>query len=699
VEGIFSGAPAAGDAPETHTGIGEEGNVPRLRGWRPALGALGALALAAAALLAGCNLLSPFAPDGDELSYRGLLLKGNQAINDGDYAAAADWFERAMRRNFRGSEAYLFHAKALAALYRIDYTTLNNEFNARRNEGGSGKKGVPFIDTGTTVEEIDSTFYPVAQAVENLEHILRPAHDTVLIPGGWLMLPDGDTAGDGRISEGVARLDLGLLETLKGMLGPLDLDGDNHVSRQCGRNVCPDTAASGSACRRTRDYLDRCPEGPASEANRLERFKLLTRNIDIDSLDSKDVQAKQVSSNPNDINGFLDRMQGPIAASGFNLETVTGAMNSHNETKLSGQLTDIVTDVTNLGDFLGYMRYNDRADNDFDAQDPPRGERMIWHDYNKDGGIRFDYDDTATFAGYYQPGRNGECVNIGHPLHRYLHPELYVKFSDPEWTSRPAAADASKNSRKSIMIKHCADVAAALDVGGKVTEELKETLRTVTCSTYASFPKPEVGPPKRSDWQGGTFGVDEELFDDRDNDYDGLKDEDTRNAPGMDDDNDGILTVEMVGTAPAPMAWSEASGHENACPDMDTTRAMPPAPFQRRFCIGSLENRIYLARQYGRDSLRAYYSAFVDNAESGDANCLEDAKKLPEEFQAAAIAEAGSARQYGFDVDLACQYKHIWRSGIPPPHSEWTAGVFGVDEEIPDGIDNDGDGWIDEDLR
>jgi hypothetical protein len=687
--------------------------VPRLRAWRKAIAALSTLAVAGAALLAGCNVFSPFASDeGGELTYRGLLLKGNQAINDGDYAAAADWFERARQLNYRGSEAYLFHAKALAALYGIDYTTLNNEFNERRNEDGSGKKGIPFIDDTTTIEEIDSIYYPVAQSVENLEHILRHAEDTVSIPGGWRLLPDGDTAGDGRISEGVARLDLGLLETLKGMLGPLDLDGDNHVSRQCGRNLCPDISASGAACRETPAYRGKCPDGPSSEEIRFERFKLLTKNLNIDNLDTKDVQAKQVSSNPNEINDFLDRMQGPIAASSYNLDSVTGAMNSHNETKLSGQLSDIVTDISNLSGFLGYMRYNDLIDNDFDVQDAVRKGRMVWHDYNRDGGILFDYDDTSLFVGYGFGSKGGggiaspnaECMNIGHPLHRYLHPELYVKFTDPEWAWRGIAADDTKNSRKSIMINRCVALSAQLEVSGKVTEELKFLLQTSTCSTYTSFLRPEVRPPEsggvvRSDWQGGPFGIDEELFDDRDNDYDGLKDEDTRNAKSMDDDNDGALTPDMVGTPPAPMVWHEAGGHANACPDIDTTQAMLPAPFQRKFCIGSLEHRIYLAQHYGIDSLRAYYSAFVDNAETGDANCLADAQKLSPEYKAAATAESKSAKQYEYDVDMACHYKHIWKSAVPPPNSEWTSGVFGVDEEVPDGIDNDGDGWIDEDVR
>lgn len=685
--------------------------MPPYRGWPSAVpparrvgpktnwAALSTVALALGVLLAGCNLFSPLASDArGDLTYEGLLLKGDKAINDGDYPAAEGWFARAMQLNYRGSEAYLFDSKALAAEYKIDYTTLNDEFNKRRNKDGTGSKGIPFIDSNTSIEKIDSTYYPVAQSVENLEHILRHARDTVVIPGGWKLLPDGDTAGDGHVSEGVARLDLGLLETIKGMLGALDLDGDNHVSRDCGRNICPDDG-SAEACRATPAYKAKCPEGPASELNRFERFKLLTQDINIDSLNSNDVQAKQISSNPNDINDFLDHMQGPIAASSYNLDSVTGAMNAHNETKLSGQLTDIVTDVSNLSDFLSFMRYNDHKDNDFDTQDTTRTDPMVWHDYDRDHGIRYDYDDSLTFLKYVSAGIY-DAGNIGHPLHRYHYPNLYVKFTDPGWLKRPVALDSSKNSRKSIMINHCVDVVSKL----AIDDALKFQLQTVTCSTYTTILKPSVRPPVhngvvRSDWQGGTYGIDEEMFDDHDNDYDGLKDEDARNAKGMDDDDDGNLTVDMIGTPPPPMVWHDVAGHQNDCPDMDTLRAMPPPPFQRKFCIGSLENRIYLAQHYGDDSLLAYYSPVLNVGESGKHSCLDDVDRLPADYKAAAAQEPNSTMDFKDATIKACQYKHIWKSGIPPPNSEWTSGTFGVDEEILDGIDNDGDGWIDEDVR
>ncbi len=669
--------------------------LPRIGALRRAVSWPGLLTAASGlCLLAACNVFSPIAADSEkDLTYRGLILKGNQAINNEEYAAAEEDFSRAMALNPRGSEAYLFHSKALVSLYKIDYNTLNNEFNAHRSQNGEPpkKKGIPFIDSATTVQGIDSIYFPVAQSVENLEHILRHQRDTVLIPGGWKLLPDGDTASDGKISEGVARLDLGLLQTIKGMLGPLDLDGDNHVGGVCGRNICPDTSAS---CMATDAYKSKCKEGTASEVKGFESFKQLTRSIDINDLNSKDVRARQVSSNPNDINGFLDKMQGPIAASSFNLDSVTGSMNTHKENQLSGQLTEIVTNISDLTNFLSYMRFNDHLDNDFDDQDSSGGGTpMVWHDYDKDGGIRYNYDEeTTVLAGYVAPGPNGEGHNIGHPLHRYLHPELYVQFTDSSWTKRKVAKDTSKNARKATMIKHCQDVANALEIKGKVDDVLKVHLATVTCTTFSSILKSTVRPPARSDWISGTAGIDEEMIDDRDNDYDGIKDEDARNTRGMDDDDDALLTVDMIGTNPPPMVWSDFPGHVNQCPDIDVGIPMLDPPFQRQFCIGALEHRIYLAQHGGVDSLKVYYSRFL--GEGPSRNCLEDFDKLPQAYK----DKVGLKSSQDAAVQDACQFKHIWIHGMPP-RSEWTAGVFGIDEEILDGVDNDGDGWIDEDVK
>ncbi len=683
--------------------------MPAIVSRRPSAHCLAMLAAACGlGLMSGCNVFTPLAADSQkDLNYRGLILKGNQAINDQDYDAAESYFADAMAMNPRGSEAYLYRSKALMNKYQIDYNSLNKEFVIRRNKDGAGKKGIPFIDSATTLKSIDSIYYPIAQSVENLEHIIRKSNASISLESGYSLPPDGDTASDGKVSEGVARLDLGLLEAVKAMLGPLDLDGDNHISTQCGKKICPDT--TNKACQATPAYLSVCKDGPASEVIRLENFKMLTKSINIADLSSDDVRARQVSTNPNDINAFLDKMQGPIAGSNFNLDSVTTVMNDHNEAKLSGNLSEIVGNIKDLSYFLAYMRYNDGVDNDYDASTiTGKGPMMVWHDYDKDGGIRWDYDDSTTSDGYegfpVQAPQNGEAHNIGHPLHRLLHPELYIKFTDTDWKNRPIAGDTSKNSRKSLMIKHCQDVSARLGEIGKVDAMVKLKLISVICSTYTSIIKPGIKPPKRSDWISGTFGIDEEEVDDRDNDYDGIKDEDARNAKGMDDDDDALLNVTMIGTMPAPMVWKDVAGHENKCPDIDTTIAMLPPPLQRQFCIGSLEHRIYLA-QHGtgtdpaksaKDTLAAYYSAFL--GEGPSQNCLEDFDKLPDAYK----TKVGIASNADPAVRLACHYKHIWIHGgpnVPPPNSEWTSGIFGIDEEYLDGVDNDGDGWIDEDLK
>jgi hypothetical protein len=651
--------------------------------------------------LSGCNLFSPLAADNrDELTYRGLILKGNEAINDGDFDAAEAYFSQAMQINPEGSEAYLFHAKSMMDKYRMDYNHLNGEFDRHRTTPTHpAEKGVPFVDSNTTLAGIDSIYFPVATAVEDLEHILRKESDTVKFSDRWMLLPDGDTASDGRITDGVARLDLGLLQAVKALLAPLDLDGNNHIDSTCGKNICPNLDA---ACMSSDAYKNKCKEGPRSEVNRLETFKKLTQRIDLEHLDSKDVNARNVSNNPNDINGFLDAMQAPIAASNFNLDSVTSAMDSHQEQKLSSQLNGIVGNITDLNSFLNYMRFNDGIDNDLDAQDTSKAAtRMIWFDYDKDNGIKYNYDDSVTFQGL------GDAGNIGHPIHRWKYKEtLYLNFTEYRKMFPAAAADTGKNSRIALMIKHCDDVVNRfLDPSNPFYPGLKtkypDLIKDSTCSKITTVLRPGITPPRHSDWRRGTPGVDEEEIDEHDNDYDGLKDEDARNARYMDDDDDDVIIPSMWDPKidPPPMTWQDVKGHENKCPDIDTTLAMKPFPDQRENCIGSIENRIWWVQHYpspNNDSIAFHYSQFTGFENGPSPNCLEDFLKLPIEYRQKFGDDATT--RLGSPVRTACAYKHIWKAPRPP-NSEWTKGTFGIDEEKLDGVDNDGDGWIDEDLE
>lgn len=646
-------------------------------GWKKA--ARGALL--GALILAGCNLLAPLATDHtDDLDYDGLIVRGSQAINDGDYAEAVSLFARAKLKNHRGSEAYLFHAKAIMALYSLDYQTLNGEFENKR---GDDARGLPFIDSTDSVESVDSVYYPIYESVRDLNHILRGPTDTLWLVAGRVFLgPDADTAGDGRVSPAVAQLDLGLLQTLNGMLAPLDLDGNGRIDRECGRNLC---AESEEECMKEAAYRSVCKDGPESEVKRLKSFQALTQNVNLKNLDSKDMNARDVSTNPNDINAFLDAMEGPLAGANFNLDSVNGSLNTHGEADISGELGDVVGNVRDMRNFLAYMRFNDHQDNDFDGQSGLAfgDDIMIWHDFDKDGGIRWDYDEDAPPAGFPP-----DAVNIGHPVHRYLHPELYLTFEEFKRAHPQTASDTSTNSRTALMKKHCLDVVGDMPVSGEFTADIRDSTARL-CDILTPTVKNSVTPPERSDWIGGPFGIDEEMVDERDNDYDGLRDEDGRNAEGMDDDDDATLSVDMLGGEVKPMKWKDDPDHENACPDIDLTEPMPDAPLQREFCVGSIEHRIFLARNGGRDTLLAYYSPFL--TEGPSENCLEDYDKLPQAYKDAFKPTEAEIRQ-------ACRFKHIWIAPRPP-HSEWESGVFGIDEELPDGLDNDGDGWIDEDVQ
>jgi hypothetical protein len=250
-------------------------------------------------------------------------------------------------------------------------------------------------------------------------------------------------------------------------------------------------------------YRNRCKDGPASEVIRLATFKKLTRRLSMDNLSSEDVNARDVSTNPNDINAFLDAMQGPVAGANFNLDSVTAAMNSHNETKMSGQLSGVVGNITDLNNFLSYMRYNDGLDNDLDGT-RAGGETgpMVWHDFDKDGGIRYDYGDSATFAPHGYLG-----MNIGHPLHRYHRRELYQTFA--QWAANEPIIriDTSKNSRKALMIKKCRDVADSLP-NSLVSQALRIQISAVICTTYTSLLRNDAPRPSLSDWVGGSPGID-----------------------------------------------------------------------------------------------------------------------------------------------------------------------------------------------
>lgn len=644
--------------------------------------------------LAGCNVLEPFLLRDSGDDYKSLLIRGNNSLNDGNYAQARDYYEQAMSKDPKGSEAYLFHAQAVVSLYSINYSRLKSEFDGKSVDSSLG---IPFVDSNSTVQSLDSIYHPIVVATSDLEHIIRLKTETIYLDDehNFPLPPDGDTASDGRISPSVARLDLGLLEAVKGMLVSLDLDGNGHIDAKCGVNLSRD------------EKLAVCSKGDSSEVFRLNSYKMLTADIQLNDLNVTGLNVRALSTNPHDINGFIGSTLDPIAAAAYNLDSVSSSLKSHGEDSLGNDLGQIVSRVRNLSDFLSYLKYEDGLDNDFDHQrvedlSPSQvPTRMLWHDFDHDRGIRYDYDDSARFAGFLASsmgggGTFGNPGNIGHPIHRYLRPELYVTIPDLLKTYPKLAKDTSKDGRIAQMKKRCKAIVDGLGLSGSVNQNLKSTLKASVCEVVSTVLKAGTPRPVHSDWVGGTAGVDEEVLDSYDNDYDGLTDEDSRNTPGLDDDGDGAIFPNLMSSGVPPMQWHDAVGHENmcsgnvhcSCPDIDTTVPMPPVPFQRMFCIGSLENRLFWARSGGRDSLFAHYSRAPGDA--FNRTCKDQYYELDANFR-------NQWQATDAEWQLACQFSHIWKAQRPQ-NSEWTGGTFGVDEEKPDGVDNDGDGWIDEDV-
>ena len=606
-----------------------------------------------------CNLYESFASK-NEVDYDNFIHKGNEAFQNGDYAKAVGYYKNAKGIDHRRSEAFVFEAKAILNQYGLTYTKLKTEFDAKVVDGESG---IPFVYDETGIKSIDSVAFPINYAVHNLEYIIRT--------------DDGDTASTGMFSVEEITLDAGLLQGLQSMLAPLDLDGNMRVDSTCGLSLDSLTASQ------------KCKKGLLSEVKRLETFKSLTTKLDLNELSSDSVDAKDISNDPNDINDFISSVVGPARKSDSNLSAVNDAMGQYaKDSTLREELDDIMSSINELNEFLSYMYYNDGLDNDFECVGVSSPEKMLWHDYDGDRRIRYDYDenwDSLVAADDGVLAAHSLFGNIGHPMHRYKNRGLYEPMVVYQLQNEQTSS-MEENSRSVNMINKCQDVADDIP-NTLITDGLKAYLRDSTCTQFSSALKASVTPPVRSDWISGC-GVDEEILDQIDNDYDGIQDEDSRSALGYDDDNDGAIDTSMIGQVISPMIWTDVNG--NGCIDIDTTIALNTSN-PKQNCIGAFQHRIYLATLDSDSSnLKSMYLKYVDQSDIDE--CVNDVDRIIEDMTDQNLIDLFNAQK-----SKACAYSHEWKGGMPV-NSEWSAGVFGVDEEILDGIDNDGDGWVDEDI-
>ncbi|MGL1901128.1 MAG: hypothetical protein OCC49_03250 [Fibrobacterales bacterium] len=608
-----------------------------------------------------CNLFESFV-ETEESNYDNLLIKGNDAFSSGKYESASQYYVEAQSADPSRSEAWVFHAKAVMRLYGLEYSTINDEIKRKSD----GELGLPFINKcdASNLDCIDSIFYPIALTVRNLEYVTKGT----------------DTASQGMIGEEVVVLDVALLQGMASMLNPLDLDNNLHIDTLCGYDICGSNA---SGCSNNpaglMDYTSKCPYGAKSELKRYQSFRTLTEALNIDDLQSDAIEAKDISRNPNEINQFIDDIALPAKSSRDNLGKVNSAIDQHADDKSLGeQLSDVTEIIDNLVSFVQYYKNNDTLDNDFDypSENTP-DSIMTWHDFDGDNSIRYDYTDSLrNIVGV--TSFKSRMGSIGHPVHRHAHPSLYYTMEEFGAQLESKTDSTTQFNRTKNMVDHCKSVTRSQS---GISNDLEDLIKDSTCTQISSVLKEGTTPPSQSDWISGPFGIDEEILDDYDNDFDGIKNEDSRLAIGMDDDTDALFATQSPHPV-TPMVWIDGNG--NNCIDIDTTVAQ--ASTERTFCIGTLEHRLYLAQNVP-DSLDVYYKPFD----------LDDHPDFQDECMADVLFFELSALFSTEIITLACTVGHHWALDRPAL-SEWTSGTFGIDEEKIDGIDNDGDGYIDEDV-
>ncbi len=622
-------------------------------------------------LLTSCNLFKPFSSTNEE-NYDNYIIKGNEAFNDGKYDNAMKHYEKAQELDYQRSEAWVFHSKAIMRKYNIEYATVKDEIDRKNN----GEPGLPFVNecAKSNLSCIDSIYYPIAITVRNLTHIVNAT----------------DTGSTGMIDAKVVVLDIGLLQAMIAMLNPLDLDDNYRINNKCGYDTCGESIDDCTTRADSTLYNEQCIYGADSEVRRFNSFKALTGDLDISNLKSDELDAKDISRNPNEINQFINDIAGPAGESNKNLGKVNEAIGEYADDKsLEEQLSDVTEIVGNLNSFLQYYMSADSADNDFDiAADSSANDfattgraAMTWHDFDADHFIRYDYTEDFTGSEGIETFTS-TMGSVGHPVHRNKRPELYLTMKEFMALNSETADTTSTNSRTNNMIDACVAIASA---NNNITNDYEDILVDTTCVTISSVLRADAPRPASSDWVSGTFGVDEEVLDDYDNDFDGIQNEDSRLQVGADDDVDAQFSQETPYDV-QPMTWSD--GNNNKCIDIDTD--IYDANNPRRYCIGTLEHRLYLAINEP-DSLEDYYRAFTATEKSDDQNeCMGDLIFFE-------LGSAETIEELSHADSLACTVSHRWKQARPS-NSDWTGGTFGIDEEFSDGVDNDGDGYIDEDI-
>jgi hypothetical protein len=432
----------------------------------------------------------------------------------------------------------------------------------------------------------------------------------------------------------------------------------------------------------------------------------LDYKLDTSYIDNKERQAyvtfAKSFTNIHDIHLNADDIYGIYTVADIN-KNIDSILNSSNITlnvlnsldgEIQGSKYSDTTDKTMLSDprkqlqdivrQAGYYYHDDKKDNDFDWYDTDSNgvqNKMVWMDINNDKHITLDLNDSA--------GSMIVCDSA--------HFMADVQQSGLGYP-RPPSPDPEQNNLPLMFL--------ARNYG----------YRLVGTTKYYFYCGPHKG-----EFVAGDYGVDEEKLDDKNNDGDmngsnGLKDEDTRISPdSLDNDGDyvefsvnhplpnpGTLAAQKVYTSYI-VTWSH--GYIN--------RRAFFTPMQAQSLdtiIDDFGNQYRIFKFFDTTRVKAFMEklgAVVGNQMTcmvGDTLVIR-AEPVGHPIQDAIIwfdkdndglidrtmNGTGSPAEPHFTNADTTYLKQTGYQG------EFIAGDWGVDEEVYDGCDNDGDGKIDED--
>ncbi|MBD3344812.1 MAG: hypothetical protein GF401_07090 [Chitinivibrionales bacterium] len=543
-----------------------------------------------------CNIFAPSEDRREDFAERrgaeGVILEGKLAIRTAttteDWREAARLFDKALEMDSSKSEAYFYKGKCILRIADVDLDEVWDEVNPPEEK----KKNVPFLYQ-------DSLGRPL-----NTMTVDRDGHPARLI--------DSVYSERKRIYDAVSQA-IRYLDKINEAYDCYDYC-ENSCMGDCDQEECLDSCPKMDRVILRKQYesdylieisiktilsiidlnsndtLDYKPNSPYTDEQ--EAYKILVD--DIPSLDSMDLDSlKQISNDPKDINPKLDSLINSLEKANesdslFRADLKWGAEKTNNQidTTMGQGVHDM---IVNFKKVLPYYYYDDLRDNDGDYYDTDGDghiARMIWIDWDQDDKIDIVLGN----------GGSGE-MHIGDSAHRAQNPDLY------EWVD--------------------------------TTDSAYHRYRYKGDHTY--------------EFIFGDWGVDEEIMDGIDNDFDGLIDEDTRIIDDtLDDDGD------FIDTNPAD------SLHEGS-----------------KLIWNDVDNSFTMDITFDTTLLKQHKYLLIAQA------LQQRNKTLP---------------SYHPDYDTTALSKDSIGSYTGNSSTELQGGDYGIDEEWFDGLDNDGDGLIDEDV-